>query len=129
MRMTLMKTAPVALAAVFFAGCSSITNLTPSQMSRSADGFYPVEAQWRSRDQSLKTSTLQGHVVVGAESYPMKATPFVKDRWEAFIPIAPGESIVHYRFKFDFENKRFPQRQKNSLLSDEYTLKILDAKK
>jgi uncharacterized protein YceK len=128
MRMTLMKTAPVALAALLFAGCSSITNLTPSQTGRSPDGFYPIEAQWRTRDQSLKTSTLEGHVVVGNESYPMKRTPFVKDRWEAFIPVDPGDSIVHYFFKFDFENKRFPQLQKNSLLSDEYTLKILKGK-
>jgi hypothetical protein len=128
MRTTLMKTAPVALAALLFAGCSSITNLTSSQMSRAPDGFYPIEAQWHTRDQSLKTSTLEGHVVVGTESYPMKRTPFVKDRWEAFIPIEPGDSLVHYFFKFDFENKRFPQLQKNSLLSDEYTLKILKAK-
>lgn len=125
--MTLMKTAPVALAALLFAGCSSITNLTPSQASRNPEGFYPVEAQWKTRDQSVKPSTLQAHVIVGAETYPMKPTPFVKDRWEAFIPVPANESIVHYRFKFDYDVKRFPQLQKNSLLSEPYTLKIIPA--
>lgn len=121
----MLKLVPMALGILALAGCSSITNLTPSQMSRTPEGLYPVEAQWRTRDQSLRPETIQPSVLIRGESYPMKRTPLVKDRWEAFIPVPPDESLVHYRFKFDFENNRFPQREKNSLLSDEYTLKIL----
>src|SRR6186713_913668 len=91
------------LTPLLFVGCSTITNLTPTQQSRNATGLYPVEAKWDSRQQSIRPQSIKPSVMVGLESYPMRKTSLMKNRWETLVPIPADKNVINYRFKFDFE--------------------------
>ena len=95
------------LSPLLLVGCatSSITNLTPSQQTRSATAQYPVEAVWSSRQQSIVKDSIKPFVVVGLQSFPMQPTPLLKNRWEAQIPVPAGKDHIFYQFKFDYEYK------------------------
>ena len=56
----------------------------------------------------------------------MRPTPFMTNRWEGLIPVPPGTSLVHYRYKFDFRYNRMGEPGNDSALSSEYALKILE---
>lgn len=107
-------------------GCatSSITNLTPTVQPRNAEGTYPVEAIWKSNQQSLKDDTIEPYVMIGLESFPMQPTPLVNDRWEVQIPISADKNHIYYRFKFDYQYRGMPGNRSDSLLSEEYRLDI-----
>jgi hypothetical protein len=113
-------------APLLFVGCSSITNLTPSEQPRNATGLYPIEAAWDSRQQSIRPESFKPVVLVGMESYPMRKTALMKDRWETLVPIPPEKNSIHYRFKFDFEYNSIPTPKPDSKLSPEYKLQIFD---
>src|SRR5437870_2758824 len=85
------------------AGCTSIkiTNLTPRQLSRRANGLYPFEVVWHSNQQSLREDSIRAAVVIGDEFYPMQPVPVVKNRWETLVPVPADETLVHYHYKFD----------------------------
>ena len=53
------------------AGCSSITNLTPSRLVRNDSGFYRVEAAWQTREQAIRPESIKPLVMVGFDTYPM----------------------------------------------------------
>jgi hypothetical protein len=110
------------------AGCSSITNLTPSQYSRDASGQYRVEAAWRSNRETIRPDSFEPTVMVGFDSYPMRPVPVVKDRWEATIPVPADKDFVLYRYKFDFQVDAISKPHADSLMSREYTLKIGEKK-
>ncbi len=114
------------LAPLLLAGCSTITNLTPSQQTRNATGLYPVEAAWDSRQQSIRPDSFKPSVMVGLQSYPMRKTPLMRNRWETLVPVPANKNSVNYRFKFDFEYNAIPAPQPESKLSREYRLEILD---
>lgn len=117
----------LSLLPLLLAGCATtITNLTPSQQPRNALGLYPVEAAWESRQQSIRPDSFKPSVMVGLESYPMRKTPLMKNRWETLVPVPPNKNAINYRFKFDFEYNAIPQPRPNSKLSREYRLEILD---
>jgi len=65
-------------------------------------------------------------VVVGFDTYPMRAVPVVKDRWEAFIPVPADKAMVLYHYKFDFLDNAFGKPRPNSLMSRDYQLKFTD---
>ncbi len=111
---------------LLFAGCSTITNLTPTQQSRNATGLYPVEAAWDSRQQSIREGSMKPSVIVGMENYPMRKTSLMRNRWETLIPIPADKSTVIYRFKFDFDYNAIPKPLPDSKLSREYKLQIVD---
>jgi hypothetical protein len=113
---------------VLLAGCTSITNLTPSQYPRDRSGFYHVEAEWKSRRQAILPDSFHPLVVIGFNTYPMQAVPVVQDRWEAFIPVPADRDFVLYRYKFDFEVNAISQPRPDSLMSPEYVLKIVGNK-
>lgn len=118
---------PLVLLAGMLVGCSStITNLTPSKMPRNASGMYPVEVAWDSRQQTLKTSTLQPVVQVDFQQYPMRPTLGMKNRWETVIPVPPDKNSVNYQIRFDYDYNTFGRPQKNSRLSSGYRLDITD---
>ena len=109
-------------------GCASnsITNLTPAQQPRTQTGLYPVEAMWKSSQKSVVKDSIRPYVVVGLESYPMRPTPLINNRWETLVPIPADKNHIFYQFKFDYEFKGMPARRSNSLLSPEYRLDIAD---
>ena len=114
------------LTPLMLAGCSTITNLTPSQQARNATGLYPVEAAWDSRQQSIRPDSMKPSVMVGLENYPMRKTALMKNRWETLVPVPANKNSVIYRFKFDFDYNTIPVPRPDSKLSREYKLEILD---
>lgn len=123
---TMKKFFLLLLAPLMLAGCSTITNLTPSQQTRNATGLYPVEAAWESRQQSIRYDSMKPLVMVGLDSYPMRRTSLMNNRWETLIPIPADKSSINYRFKFDFDYNKIPQPRPDSKMSPEYRLKIIE---
>ena len=60
------------------------------------------------------------------DNYPMRKVPKMKNRWEAFIPVAPDKKALNYHFKIDYDYNRFGKTGKDSMLSPEYKLVIED---
>ena len=116
----------LSLAPLLFAGCSTITNLTPSQQPRNASGLYSLEAAWDSRQQSIRDNSMKPSVMVGMEIYPMRKTSLMSNRWETLVPIPADKSVINYRFKFDFDYNAIPKPLPDSKLSREYNLQIVD---
>ena len=113
---------------VLLAGCTSITNLTPSQYPRDPSGSYRVEAQWKSNRQAIRPDSFQPLVIIGFATIPMRPVPVVQDRWEAFIPVPADKDFVLYRYKFDYVVNAISKPHPDSLMSAEYTLKIGEKK-
>jgi hypothetical protein len=112
---------------LLLAGCATqLTNLTPQQQVRNADNLYPVEVAFDSRQQTIRWQSIQPKIVVGTQFYDMHPTPLMTNRWEGAIPVPPGTSVVHYRYKFDFRYNRMGQPGNDSAVSPEYTLQILE---
>jgi hypothetical protein len=123
----LKKILPLLLAPLLMGGCATeFTNLTPKQQVRNANNFYPVEVAFTSRQQTLRWKTIQPQIVVGSEFIPMHPTPLMNNRWEGLVPVPPGESVVHYRYKFEFEQNAFGPPRPDNAVSPEYTLRILE---
>ena len=106
------------------AGCSSITNLTPTQYPRDASNYYRVEAMWKSNQRVIQPHSFKPLVVVDLQTYPMHPVPLVQDRWEAFIPVPPDQNVVRYHYKFDFMEDAFHKPKGDSLMSAPYQLNI-----
>jgi uncharacterized protein YceK len=109
---------------LFLFGCSSITNLTPTEYPRSANGYYRVEAMWKSNRSVIRTNSFKPLVVVDLQTYPMRPVPLVEDRWEAFVPIPAGENNIHYHYKFDFVDDGWNKPKADSLMSATYSLNV-----
>jgi len=117
------------LSGLLLTGCStSITNLTPTQQNRNANGLYPFELVWNTTQQSIRPQSVKPMVVVGFDTYPMRPVPVVKNRWETLVPIAPTNKVVNYRFKIDYEYNAVTKPRKNSKMSTPYQLQIMQGK-
>ena len=108
----------------FLVGCSSITNLTPTQCPRDASGYYRVEAMWKSKKRVIRPATFKPVVVVDFQSFPMRPVPKVRDRWEAYIPVPPTKDRVYYHYKFDFMEDAFGNPKPDSQMSSTFPLRI-----
>lgn len=125
----MLRIMPVAWLAVLMVGCTStITNLTPSRQPRAASGMYPVEMVWDTRQQTVRPTTLQPFVIVEFQSFPMRPTLGVQNRWETVIPVPAGQNSVSYHIRVDYEYARFGKPQKSSRLSPGYRFDILEPK-
>jgi hypothetical protein len=114
---------------VLLAGCSStITNLTPSRYDRDPAGLYRVELEWRSNREAIRGDSLKAMAVVDFNTYPMRPVPLVEGRWEGFIPVPATQDLIHYHYKFDFMVNSVSQPEPDSMLSADYSLKIVPAK-
>ncbi len=123
----LKKSVPLALLALLLAGCATqITNLSSLHQQRNANNLYPVEASFNSRQQTIRWQSIQPRILVGNESYDMRRTPLVTNRWEGLIPVPPGTKTVEFRYKFDYQYNRMGVPGTDSALSRKYTLQILD---
>jgi uncharacterized protein YceK len=110
---------------VLLTGCTSITNLTPSQYPRDPSGYYRVEAEWYSNRQAVLQDSFQPLVVVnGLDTFPMQAVPLVDDRWQAYIPVPSDKDMVLYHFKFDFRENAIGGTRPNSMMSRDFELHI-----
>lgn len=124
--MTTKHVWPLLAVSLLLGGCSTtITNLTPRQQPRNANGVYPFEVAWTTKQATIRPESIQPYVLVGLESYPMKPSPRLVGRWETAVPIAGTNEFVNYRFKFDYEYNAIPARQKGSKLSAPYQLQVL----
>jgi hypothetical protein len=122
----LKKILPVFLVPLVLAGCSSvITNLTPLQQTRSTNNLYRVEAALASRQQTLRWDSIKPQIVVGKDTYPMKPTLMLSNRWEGLVPVPAGTSSILYHYKFDFKCNAMGGSKPDSAVSSEYTLRIL----
>jgi uncharacterized protein YcfL len=124
--MVKIRMAAVLLAAFALSGCTSITNLTPRQYTRRADGLYPFELQWNSRQQSIVRESLKPTVLIEGQTYPMELVQGMTNRWETMIAIPATEKLVNYRFRMDYEYYDFGKRGVDNRLSSPATLTIKD---
>jgi hypothetical protein len=106
-------------------GCAArITNLTPSQQPRNAEGMYPVEFAFESRQQTIRWDTITPSVIIGEQHLPMTRVELVPNRWEGLLPVPASENLVHYRFRVDFECNDFGPPTPDSAISPSYSLRI-----
>ena len=123
----LKRIMPLIFAPLLLAGCTStFTNLTPLHQTRNANNLYPVEVAMTSRQQTLRWDTIHPQIAVGNELYQMRPTTLMTNRWEGLVPVPPGTSLIHYRYKFDFSYGSFGKLKPDSALSPEYTLRIYE---
>jgi len=121
------KSLPVLLSSLLLAGCATqLTNLTPTQQVRNPNNLYPVEVAFDTRQQTVRWQSIHPQIVVGAEFYDMRPTPLMTNRWEGLVPVPAGTSLVRYRYKLDFQYNRMGKPGIDSVLSSEYTLRVLD---
>lgn len=114
------------LALLLVTGCTTtrITNLTPSQAPRSADGLYAFEARWDSDQRAIRPDSFTPFVVVNMQFYPMQRVALTTNRWEALVPLPDDRRFVNYHFKFDYQYNSFPRPRRDSRMSQTYQLEI-----
>lgn len=118
----------VSLFALIGGGCTTgrFTNLTPSELPRKADGLYPFEFAFSTRQRSLEKDTIDAYVVVDENLYPMTRTEMVEDRWETLVPVDPETNKLYYRYKIEYLYKAIPEKKRGSKMSPPYQLEIVD---
>jgi uncharacterized protein YceK len=121
------KTLILLPALLLLAGCATtITNISAQRQLRNANGLYPVEVSYDSRQQALRWDTIQVSIIVGKETYPMRRIKLLNNRWEGLIPVPAGVKSVSYHYKFDYQVTDFGKLSKGSAASQSYKLMILD---
>jgi hypothetical protein len=120
------KTLPL-LVLPLLAGCAAqFTNLSPSVQSRTPNNLYPVEVALNSHQQTLRWDSIKPQVVVDGQSYQMKPTPSMTNRWEGMVPAPAGANVVHYHYRFDYDVTDFGKITPNSAMSPEFNLRIVE---
>jgi hypothetical protein len=123
----LKKTLPLLLLPLL-AGCAAqITNLSATRQPRNPNNLYPVEVAFNSSEQDLRWDTIKPKVVVAGQSYEMKSTMLMSNRWEGLVPVASDQNIIHYHYRFDFNTQGFGTLNPDSAVSPEYTLRIIES--
>ena len=118
---------PLLFAPLLLVGCTStFTNLTPLHQTRNSNNLYPVEVAMSSRQQSLRWDSIRPQIVVGDQSYPMRPTTLMTNRWEGLVPVPPDANQVRYRYKFDFDYNSMGKPKADSAMSPEYTLRVTE---
>ena len=119
------KILPLLLVPLLMGGCAaSITNLTPKQQTRNSNNSYTVEVAFDSTQQAIVWDSIKPEIVVGNDYYEMHRTALMTNRWEGSIPIPPGTSVIHYRYKFDYEKHSWGAPKNDTEYSPVYTLHI-----
>jgi hypothetical protein len=121
------RVVPACLLALLIVSCATkvITNLTPSQLPRDPSGQYLVEMKLDSKQQSLRPDSITPKVVSGFNTYPMRPTLRMTNRWEALVPVPANQDAFLYHFKVDYEYNKFGNKPgQGSLTSEQYKLTI-----
>ncbi len=106
-------------------GCAtSFTELTPQTRERATNDLYVVEVSFDNSRQDLRWESIRAKIVVGNQSYPMRLTALMTNRWEGYIPVPPGVDNVRYHYRFDFNYNSFGKPKSDSVESQEYTLRV-----
>lgn len=112
---------------LLLAGCATTgTNLSAQRQLRNTNNLYPVEAIFDSRQQAMRWESLQATVIVGKDSYPMRRTHMMKNRFEGLISLPAGVNSIEYHYKFDYLYNDFGGPKKGSASSKTYTLQVVD---
>ena len=123
----LKKFLPLLSVPLLLAGCATqLTNLTPLQQFRDTNNLYRVEVAFNSRQHTIRWPSIQPKIVVGKESYDMRPTVLMTNRWEGLVPVPAGVRVIHYQYRFDFDYNSFGKPKPNSARSPQYTLTIAD---
>jgi len=123
----LKKFLPLLVAPLLLVGCqATFTNLTPHQQLRTTNNLYRVEVALASRQQTLRWDSIKPKIVVGTDTYPMRPTLLMTNRFEGLVPVPASTSLIHYHYKFDFNYNAMGGPQPDSAVSSDYTLKVLD---
>jgi hypothetical protein len=123
----LKKILPLLLVPLLMGGCAAtITNLTPKQQTRNSNNSYTVEVAFDSRQQTIRWDTIKPEIVVGNDYYEMHPTHLMTNRWEGSIPIPAGTSVVHYRYKFDYQKNSMGPPKNDTEYSPVYILHIVE---
>ncbi len=114
------------LVPLLLAGCATttITNLTPSRLPRKENGQYPFAVEYATRQATLLKDTMKAYVVIGEDKFPMERTPMLTNRFETLVPIPPGQDLLTYRYRFDYEYRAIPAHEQASRESKYYQLTI-----
>jgi len=114
-------------ALLLLAGCASVgTNLSAQRQLRNKENLYPVEVEFDSRQQSLRWESVKAFVIVGKETYPMRKTHLMNNRWEVLVPVPANISTIAYHYKFDYLYNDFGGPKPGSASTRTYALEILD---
>ena len=112
---------------LMLAGCTSMTtNLSAQRQLRNASHLYPVEVSFDSRQQSLRWDSIQVTLVVGKDSYPMRRTHLMNNRWEGLLPVPAGATSASYFYKFNYDYTDFGKLGKSSATSRTYKVQIIE---
>ncbi len=116
------------LPALLITGCAgTFSNLTPLQQPRNANNLYPVEVAFNSTDQAMRWDSIHPYVLVNGQLYDLHQTQLMTNRWEGYVPAAPMDSTVTYRYKFDYLYNAFGTQPKpTSTYSPAYHLQITE---
>jgi hypothetical protein len=112
------------LLSVLLAGCvsSRITNLTATTQPRNLNNLYLIEFQWDTTQQTLRPESIKPYVVTGFDTYEMRPVLRMTNRWEALVPMPPGQNTLTYRIKVDYQYNQFGPPGHDSKLSPDYKL-------
>jgi hypothetical protein len=114
-------------ALVALTGCTgTLTNLAPEYQTRRPDGLYPVAVAFETRQDSLRWKSIKPNVVVGDKFYPMRPMPLMSNRWETLLQVPADTSIVHYKYKLEWQYNAIPDPQNDSQITKPQTLRIID---
>ena len=109
------------------AGCASrVTNLAALHQQRNTNNLYAVEVAFDSRQQTVRWQSIKPRVLVGSQSYEMRTTPLMSNRWEGLIPVPPGQTSAEFRYRIDYQYNRMGKPGTASALSHKYILHILE---
>lgn len=123
----LKKTLLPLLLLPLLAGCAAqITNLSASRQVRNPNNLYPVECVFNSQETALRWDSIKPKVVVAGQSYDMKPTMMMTNRWEGLVPVPADANLTHYHYRFDFNSTGFGTVNPDSAVSPEYTLKVIE---
>jgi hypothetical protein len=62
--------------------------------------------------------------MIGTNSFAMKHTQLMTNRWEALVPVEPFINEMRYRIKVNWKYNAIPTPAANSQLSEEFLLRI-----
>ena len=113
--------------ALLITGCATTcTNVSAKRQFRNPENLYPVEVKFDSRQQALRWDSIEASVIVGLETYPLRRTHLMRNRWEGAIPVSAGVNTVDYHYKFDYLYNDFGGPKQGSASSRTFTLQIMD---
>lgn len=123
----LKKILSLAVLAILLTGCkATFTNLTPKQQVRNENGLYPVEVAMDTRQGTMRWDSIDAKIMVGTNSYLMRQTVMMPNRWEGLVPVSDYTNEVFYRYRMDFLYNDFGGPKPDSILSEQYRLLVLD---